>query len=115
MAVGHFDIGDWMHCYRFLVAQTFILNADHFTPAQDKALREAIAEINALAGRELKVIGHNEVNPSKGCPSFNVQEWLADKPEPVLSHPDPAEQKPTGIAALLTALIALVQGFLSRR
>ena len=89
--------------------------SDHFTPAQDKALREAIAEINALAGRELKVIGHNEVNPSKGCPSFNVQKWLADKPDPVLSHPDPAEQKPTGIAALLTALIALVQGFLSRR
>jgi hypothetical protein len=89
--------------------------SDHFTPAQDKALREVIAEINALAGRELWVIGHNEVNPGKGCPCFDVSEWLADKPEPVLSHPDPAEQRPTGFAALLTALIALVQGFLSRR
>lgn len=50
--------------------------ADHFTPEQDRALREAIAEINRLAGRTLKVLGHNEADPDKGCPAFDVQEWL---------------------------------------
>ena len=53
--------------------------ADHYTPEQDKWLRETIAEIQTLAGRELKVIGHNEVS-AKACPCFNVSEWLTVKP-----------------------------------
>jgi N-acetylmuramoyl-L-alanine amidase len=49
---------------------------DHYTPEQDKWLRDTIAEIQTLAGRKLKVIGHNEV-AAKACPCFNVGEWLA--------------------------------------
>jgi len=54
--------------------------SDHFTPEQDRALREAIEEINRLAGRELRVLGHNEVDPGKGCPAFDVQVWLQNAP-----------------------------------
>lgn len=87
---------------------------DHFTPEQDKALRKLIATLQEQYPTIAKISGHSEY-AAKACPCFDVSEWLADKPEPVLSHPDPAEQRPTGFAALLTALIALVQGFLSRR
>jgi hypothetical protein len=53
--------------------------SDHFTPEQDRALRDVIAEICRMAGRHLKVMGHNEVAP-KGCPAFDVQAWLRTKP-----------------------------------
>lgn len=62
--------------------------SDHFTAEQDVALRKMIAEINAEAGRELKVIGHNQV-AQKACPCFNVPNWYAagetaePKPAPV--------------------------------
>lgn len=49
--------------------------SDHFTPAQDTALREAIADIQREAGRELRILGHNEVDPGKGCPAFDVPTW----------------------------------------
>jgi N-acetylmuramoyl-L-alanine amidase len=85
---------------------------DHFTPEQDKALRKLIAKLQEQYPTIEKVSGHSEY-AAKACPCFDVSEWLAD--EPALSHPDPVEQKPTGLAALLTALIALVQSFLNRR
>lgn len=56
--------------------------SDHFTPAQDRALRQAIAEINAAAGRDLRVMGHNEVDSGKGCPAFDVPTWLRSAPRP---------------------------------
>lgn len=86
---------------------------DHFTSEQDKALRKLIADLQRQYPTIKKISGHHQY-AIKACPCFDVSEWLADKPEPVLSHPDPTEQKPTGLAALLTALIALVQGFLRR-
>ena len=49
--------------------------ADHYTPAQDKWLRDTIAKIQKAAGREMQVMGHNEVS-AKACPCFNVGEWL---------------------------------------
>ena len=79
--------------------------SDHFTPAQDKALREAIAEINKLAGRELKVIGHNEVDPNKGCPAFDVQEWLRAAPAPA-----PETPKESLFAAIVAAILAIFRG-----
>ena len=51
---------------------------DHFTPAQDLALRNKIAEIEAAAGRKMRLMGHNEV-AAKGCPGFNVREWYENK------------------------------------
>jgi len=53
--------------------------SDHFTPAQDKWLRETIADIQKAAGRDLKVIGHNQV-AKKACPCFDVPTWLAQEP-----------------------------------
>lgn len=54
--------------------------SDHFTPEQDATLRARIAAIQAASDRPLRVIGHNEVDPNKGCPSFDVQEWLRAAP-----------------------------------
>ena len=75
--------------------------SDHFTPAQDRALREVIAEINRLAGRELKVMGHNEVDPAKGCPAFNVQAWLK-------AAPVPAPVAPRGFVAIIAAILTKI-------
>lgn len=74
--------------------------SDHFTPAQDRALRRAIAEINKLAGRNLQVLGHNEVDPGKGCPGFDVQKWLNAAPD--VSHDDTPKG---GLGALIAALL----------
>ena len=49
---------------------------DNFTPAQDLALRTAIGDVEALAGRPLKLSGHNEY-ANKACPGFNVRRWFA--------------------------------------
>lgn len=52
----------------------------HYTPEQGATLRATIAEIQSLAGRELDVIGHNQV-ANKACPCFQVSEWYAVKHE----------------------------------
>jgi len=51
---------------------------DNFTPEQERALRELLAELQAKYGFT-KVTGHNEY-AAKACPGFNVQRWLAQKP-----------------------------------
>ena len=56
--------------------------SDHFTAAQDATLRQRIAAIQAQSERPMKVIGHNEVDPNKGCPAFDVPSWLATNPNP---------------------------------
>ena len=48
--------------------------SDHYTFQQGDTLRAIIAEINQIAGRELALMGHNEV-AAKACPGFNVTEW----------------------------------------
>lgn len=52
--------------------------ADHFTPEQDRALRNLIADLRAKVG-DLKLIGHNEI-AAKACPGFDVGRWFARKP-----------------------------------
>ena len=74
--------------------------SDHFTPEQNRQLRESIARINRLAGRELKVLGHNEVDPSKGCPAFDVQEWLNATPVADFAFPRPVAGKNPFVAIL---------------
>lgn len=55
------------------------LFSDHYTGAQDRTLRDAIEEIEAIAGRKMKVIGHNDV-AAKACPGFKVDRWYKNKP-----------------------------------
>lgn len=47
---------------------------DHFTPEQDRALRQLIASIS-LRTQIQRVSGHNEY-AAKACPGFNVPLWL---------------------------------------
>lgn len=51
----------------------------HYSPAQDATLRMLISLINKEAGRELRLMGHNEV-ANKACPGFQVGRWYANKP-----------------------------------
>lgn len=80
----------------------------HYTAAQGRALRDAIAEINQAAGRELQVLGHNEVDPNKGCPAFDVPTWLRSSSppnfRPMVELKKATEPKRSPIADLLTKI-----------
>lgn len=59
--------------------------SDHFTDAQDRALRKLIAQLRMEYPSITKVRGHNEVS-AKMCPCFEVGPWMksaetAKKPE----------------------------------
>lgn len=49
--------------------------SDHFTPAQDAALRRLISQLRSTYPEIKKISGHNEY-ANKGCPGFRVSEWL---------------------------------------
>jgi N-acetylmuramoyl-L-alanine amidase len=79
---------------------------DHFTLAQDKALRALIADLRAKHPTITKVTGHNQY-AAKACPGFSVPQWLADAapaPKPAPAAPEPvavpvAPAKPEGVLA----------------
>ena len=48
---------------------------DNFTPAQEAALRDLIADLKQKYPTITKVSGHNEYS-NKACPCFDVTEWL---------------------------------------
>ena len=72
--------------------------ADHFTPAQDEALRELLASLMAKYGIK-KVTGHNEY-AAKACPGFKVAAWLASKPVVAPVAPAAPDDRLAQIAAL---------------
>jgi hypothetical protein len=81
----------------------------HYTPQQDAALRNLIADLRKQYGN-VPVTGHNQW-AAKACPGFNVPAWLTGKPPasapkpPAASTPAPAS---TGLwARLLAALVAM--------
>ncbi len=48
----------------------------HFTYEQYETLFEKVEEIYDWLGHEVPLIGHNQVNPGKGCPAFYVPSLL---------------------------------------
>lgn len=48
---------------------------NHFTPAQDMALRALIAELRSKYPSITSITGHNEY-AAKACPGFQVAKWL---------------------------------------
>lgn len=83
---------------------------DHYTPAQEAALRNLIEDIKTRA-TITKIRGHNEV-AAKACPGFNVGRWLEKKPpRPALTESTTmkasAVQLLSGAGAGVTALGAL--------
>lgn len=51
----------------------------NYTPAQWKALRGLLVEYLERFPKAT-IHGHNEADPSKACPCFDVQQWLHEKP-----------------------------------
>ena len=64
---------------------------EHFTPAQDKALRGMIAGLRKQFPAIAKVSGHNEY-AAKACPGFNVRDWLLQKPATAPVDPPRADR-----------------------
>jgi N-acetylmuramoyl-L-alanine amidase len=54
--------------------------AQHYTDAQDQALRVLINELQIRIPTIRKISGHNDYTKAKACPGFNVARWLANKP-----------------------------------
>lgn len=48
---------------------------DTRTLEQKKALADYVRNFHNRFP-QIRIVGHNELNPKKACPSFDVQEWL---------------------------------------
>jgi N-acetylmuramoyl-L-alanine amidase len=82
--------------------------SDHFTIAQDRALRALIAELRLDYPAIKTVSGHNQY-AAKACPGFSVPKWLAAvpvKPEPAKEPAKPAPR--IDIFAIIGATIRLL-------
>lgn len=92
--------------------------SEHFTAAQDKALRSMIAGLRKQHPTIKTISGHNEY-AAKACPGFSVPLWWRAAPmapavkpvEPPRADwaPEPAEQ-PQGLWAAIVALLAQMLG-----
>lgn len=78
--------------------------SDHFTQKQSVTVLRLIAEIEAEAGRKMKIMGHNEV-AAKACPCFRVGPWYEAKSKPAMDHvPVHPKPKQSALASYLAAL-----------
>jgi len=71
--------------------------SDHFTIAQDKALRKLIADLHKRFGK-VAVTGHNQY-AAKACPGFNAPAWFAGKVQPgpvITANAKPVDVQPSG-------------------
>jgi N-acetyl-anhydromuramyl-L-alanine amidase AmpD len=48
---------------------------NNFTDKQFKSLK-SLLRFYRVKYQKAMILGHNELDPYKACPSFNVQEWL---------------------------------------
>ncbi len=76
--------------------------SDHFTPAQETALRGLIERLGSRFGT-LKVSGHNQY-AAKACPCFRVPEWHRAKP----ARTSPVQS--TTLQATVTSAVATAGG-----
>lgn len=53
---------------------------NNFTAEQWKALNQIVAKLEALYPAA-KVVGHNDFDKGKACPSFKVSDWLRNRPD----------------------------------
>jgi N-acetyl-anhydromuramyl-L-alanine amidase AmpD len=91
---------------------------DHYTQAQDAALRGLIGELKARFG-DLAVTGHNQYS-AKACPCFYVPTWfegggvsrkfVSQEAEKVIQDADKGAGSKTNWAAVLTAGAGAWQG-----
>jgi N-acetylmuramoyl-L-alanine amidase len=51
-------------------------NNDDNRTSEQKATMEAITEMMVMLFPKIKVLGHNQINAHKYCPSFNLTDWL---------------------------------------
>jgi N-acetylmuramoyl-L-alanine amidase len=96
--------------------------SDHFTPAQDAALRRLLTDLSERFPAITKISGHHEY-AAKACPCFNVRQWLAEgdftpapsRPvaappltaNPVGASEPPVQQRQTPLAAFLAWLASV--------
>lgn len=73
---------------------------DHFTPAQDEAVRNLIDRLQEEHGK-MSIHGHNEY-AAKGCPGFQVSRWLKRK-KPITATKEVQGETATGIGAVVGA------------
>lgn len=66
---------------------------EHFTPEQDKALRELLVSLMKKYPMIMKVSGHNQY-AAKACPGFNVPGWYAKARPAAPAAPQKPAQKP---------------------
>lgn len=79
---------------------------DHFTAEQQKSLLKLIEELQVRYGT-LKISGHNAY-ANKGCPGFQVGEWLDGKVPIDTPHSAPTENTPAS-GGFFNALLKLIR------
>lgn len=80
----------------------------HFTAAQEFALRKLIDDLRGRFPSIKAVSGHNQY-AAKACPGFNVPAWYGGqvKETPKFEHVTPNVLKPSPWARLFSALLSL--------
>jgi N-acetyl-anhydromuramyl-L-alanine amidase AmpD len=51
-----------------------LIGRDEFSDMQLSVLRNLLEEL-IIKFKNAKVVGHNELDPRKTCPNFDVKEW----------------------------------------
>ena len=80
----------------------------HFTAAQDRALRGLIAQIKDRTDIQ-RITGHNQF-AAKACPGFRVADWLAAQAQPAQPAPSTPAPSTNPLAALFRALAGFFTG-----